>query len=172
MATTSGRTTARDFAVLALRAGVGGTLIAHGAQKMFGAFGGPGLERAGAGFETMGFTNGKQHARLAAATEIGGGALMIAGGATPAAAAATLGTMAVATAVHAPNGFFASNGGFEFPALLALTGTAIGIAGPGKFSLDAATGDRLNRPWMRGVALGAAAAGAAGFVSMLRGNRA
>ncbi|MFC0452351.1 DoxX family protein [Rhodococcus jostii] len=165
------KNTARDYAVLAVRLGVGGTLFAHGAQKLWGAFDGPGLEGAGVAFEEMGFTDGQKKARIAAFCQIGGGALLATGLATPAAAAATLGTMAVASAVHAPNGFFSLNGGYEYTAMLGLVGTAVGIAGPGKFSVDHVSGDALNRPWMRTVALTSAAVAAAGFVAGLRKNR-
>lgn len=57
----------RDIALLGARLVVGGYLAVHGAQKLFGAFGGAGLDRAGAGFERMGLTPGKPMAALAAA---------------------------------------------------------------------------------------------------------
>jgi putative oxidoreductase len=52
--------------------------------------------------------------------------------------------MSAAVEVHRPSGFFNSGGGYEFPALLGLVAAALGLSGPGRFSLDHATGDRLN----------------------------
>lgn len=70
------------------------------------------------------------------------------------------GTMAGAIAVHFPHGFFATKGGYEYPALLGVCGLALGIAGPGCYSLDQLTGHRLNRPWLGALAFVASAAGA------------
>ncbi|KOG87775.1 RpiR family transcriptional regulator, partial [Streptomyces varsoviensis] len=84
----------KDLGLLALRAGAGGVLFAHGAQKLFGWFGGPGLEATGGAMEQMGFTPGKQSALAAGAGEAGGGALLALGLATPAAGAAAAGAMA------------------------------------------------------------------------------
>jgi putative oxidoreductase len=145
----------RDFGVLLVRVGVGATLAAHGGQKLFGWFNGPGLERAGDLFDSMGFHPGRQNAMAAGAAEIGSGVLLAAGLATPAAGAAAAGTMVVASAVHGPNGFFAQNGGYEYSAILGLTAVGIALAGPGRVSLDHATRDVVNRPWMKVLALAA-----------------
>ena len=96
-----------------LRAGVGGVLVAHGVQKLFGWLGGHGLAGTGAAFEQMGFQPGRQAALAAGLGEAGGGVLIALGLATPAAGAAAVGTMIPATAVHAPSGFFATGGGYE-----------------------------------------------------------
>jgi len=61
--------------------------------------------------------------------------------------------MAVAASMHKDNGFFAQDGGLEYPAVLALTAGAIALSGPGRLSLDAAFGHRANRHWMRAVGL-------------------
>ena len=61
----------------------------------------------------------------------------------------------LASAVHTPNGFFAQRGGYEYSAILGLTAVSIALAGPGPLSLDHATRDVFNRPWMKAVALGA-----------------
>ena len=61
--------------------------------------------------------------------------------------------MGVAASVHAPNGFFATEGGLEYPAVLGLAAASFTIGGPGPFSLDGLTGHVLDRPWMRVVAL-------------------
>ena len=97
----------RDLGLLVLRAGTGAVLMAHGAQKLFGCFGGGGLEGTAAAMEHMGFRPGKQSAIAAGLGEMGGGALLAVGLATPAAGAAAAGAMAGAVSVHAPAGFFA-----------------------------------------------------------------
>jgi putative oxidoreductase len=151
----------RDTALLGLRIGVGATLFSHGAQKLLGWYGGAGLEKTAAGFESMGFRPGRRNAWAAGLGEAGGGALLALGLATPAAGAAVVGTMAVAGSVHAPNGFFSTKGGYEYPATLGLVAAAIALSGPGAFSADAVLGHRLGRPWMRILALAAAVPAAA-----------
>jgi len=146
-------TDSRDLGLLALRLGVGATLVAHGTQKLFGWFGGHGLAGTAGFFESVGFTPGRANALLAGAGEAGGGSLLALGLATPAAGAAVAGTMAVAASMHKDNGFFAQDGGLEYPAVLALTAGAIALSGPGRLSLDAALGHRANRQWMRVVGL-------------------
>ena len=124
-------------------------------QKVFGWFGGPGLVATAAGFEAMGFRPGRANALAAGASEIGSGALLAAGLASPAAGAAAAGTMIVASAVNGANGFFAQKGGYEYSAILGLTAAGVALAGPGRLSLDHATGNVFNRPWMKVVALAA-----------------
>ena len=147
------KTWQENAGLLALRAGVGGVLVAHGVQKLFGWLGGHGLEGTGAAFEQMGFQPGKQSALAAGLGEAGGGVFIALGLATPAAGAAAAGTMIPATAVHAPSGFFATGGGYEYPALLGVSAAALTIIGPGDWSLDARLDHRLNRPWMAAVAI-------------------
>jgi putative oxidoreductase len=140
-----------DLGLLALRAGIGATLFTHGTQKLLGWFGGSGLSATAAGFEGMGFRPGRQNA-LAAGI----------------AAAANVGTMIGAASVHQPNGFFNQNGGVEYPALLGLAAGALALTGPGKYSLDHALGNRLNRNWHATLGLSAAVAGAAFVVARRR----
>jgi putative oxidoreductase len=139
--------------LLTLRAGVGGVLVAHGVQKLFGWLGGHGLEGTAATFEQMGFEPGLPSAVAAGLGETGGGLLIALGLATPAAGAAAVGTMIPAATVHAPRGFFATGGGYEYPALLGVSAAALTLIGPGEWSLDARLGNRLNQPWMAGAAL-------------------
>jgi putative oxidoreductase len=75
--------------------------------------------------------------------------------------------MAGAASVHAPAGFFNDQGGLEFPAYLAFTGSILALAGPGAFSLDHLLGHRLNQAWMLGATF-AAAAGSAAVVIVRR----
>ncbi|MET8627557.1 DoxX family protein [Kitasatospora sp. NPDC004669] len=158
----------KDLGLLALRSAVGGVLIAHGTQKLFGWFGGGGLEGTTKAMDHMGFHPARESAIAAGLGEAGGGALLVAGLATPAAGAVVAGTMAGAVAVHAPAGFFAMSGGYEYPAFLGATGLAIGLAGPGRYSLDHLTGHVFDRPWTGVLAFAASAAGAYGVVARRR----
>jgi uncharacterized membrane protein YphA (DoxX/SURF4 family) len=100
----------RSALLLGARAVVGGYLAVHGAQKLFGAFGGPGLDKAAAGFERIGLAPGRQMAALAGVTELGGGLLTAAGLADPAGPLAIIGAMTVAAATHRANGPLAAKG--------------------------------------------------------------
>ncbi|MEU1226514.1 DoxX family membrane protein [Streptomyces sp. NPDC005828] len=152
----------RDLGLLVLRVGTGAVLAAHGTQKLLGWFGGGGIEGTTKAMEAMGFHPGRESAVAAGLGEAGGGALLALGLATPAAGAAAAGAMAGAVAVHAPAGFFAMSGGYEYPAFLGFTAAAIGITGAGRYSLDHATGHVLDRPWVVVTAfLGTAIAAAA-----------
>ncbi|KES05044.1 RpiR family transcriptional regulator [Streptomyces toyocaensis] len=138
----------RDLGLLLLRLGTGGVLAAHGTQKLFGWFGGGGIEGTGQFMESIGYTPGRASATVAGLAETGGGTLLALGLATPAAGAAAAGAMAGASAVHAPNGFFNQEGGFEYAASLGLTAAGLAVAGPGRLSLDHALGHTVNRSWM------------------------
>ena len=124
----------KDLGLLALRLGAGSVLFAHGAQKLFGWFGGGGLDATAGAMEHMGFRPGRPAALAAGLGEAGGGALLALGLATPAAGAAAAGAMAGAVAVHVPAGFLAMSGGFEYPALIGWTAASLGLAGPGRIS--------------------------------------
>ncbi|GHG28357.1 DoxX family protein [Streptomyces filamentosus] len=152
----------RDLGLLVLRVGTGAVLAAHGTQKLFGWFGGGGIEGTAQGMEAMGFHPPRESALAAGLGEAGGGVLLALGLATPAAGAAAAGAMAGAVSVHAPAGFFAQGGGYEYPAFLGFTAAAIGVTGAGRYSLDHATGHVLDRPWVVAAAfLGSAVAAAA-----------
>ncbi|MFJ6375464.1 DoxX family protein [Pseudarthrobacter oxydans] len=135
------------------RVALGGVLVAHGTQKLFGWFGGGGVEGTSKGMHAMGFRPAKPSAVLAGVGEAGAGFALALGLGTPAAGAAAATTMGVAASVHAPNGFFATEGGLEYPAVLGLAAAAFTIGGSGPYSLDALTGHVLDRPWMRITAL-------------------
>lgn len=154
-------TDARDAGLLALRLGVGAALAAHGAQKLFGVFGGHGIDGTGAFFDSIGFRPGKLNAWAAGLGEAGGGVLLAVGLATPAAGAAAAGTMVVAASMHRDKGFFAQDGGYEYPAVLGLVAASLALGGPGELSLDAVLGHRVNQPWMRLLALASIAPAAA-----------
>ncbi|GAA0681748.1 DoxX family membrane protein [Kitasatospora atroaurantiaca] len=150
----------KDLGLFALRAAVGGVLVAHGTQKLFGWFGGGGLEGTAQAMEHMGFEPGRQNALAAGLGEAGGGALLVAGLATPAAGAIVAGTMAGAISVHAPAGFFSMAGGYEYPALLGACGLALGLSGAGCYSVDHLTRHEFDRPAVGLLAFAASALGA------------
>jgi putative oxidoreductase len=130
-------------------------LAAHGAQKLLGWFGGHGIEGTGQFMESVGYAPGKASATAAGLAEAGGGTLLGLGLATPAAGAAAAGAMTGAAAVHAPNGFFNQEGGYEYAATLGLAAAGLAVTGPGRLSLDHALGHVLDRGWMVPAALGA-----------------
>ena len=148
------------YGLLLLRLVVGATFFAHGAQKLFGWFGGGGL-RATAGF----FGNFGLRAPLLLAAFAGiaeaGGLFFASGFLTPFAALGLAVVMVSAIVlVHWPKGFFNSNGGYEFNLTLLSVALAVSAIGPGRFSIDRALGwdDNLSGAWwLLGVA-GAAAA--------------
>ena len=130
-----------EFGLLLLRLAVGLTLAAHGTQKLFGWFGGPGLSATGQFFTVLGFPPGRRHAFMAAFGETFSGALLVLGLATPAAAAVVVSVMVVAiVTVHLGKGFFAQNGGYEYPFVLAVAALTLAFTGPGSLSLDAVLG--------------------------------
>jgi len=142
------------------RAVIGATMFAHGAQKLFGWFGGHGLEATGQGFDNMGMKPGKRHAVIAGASEAGGGALLATGLLTPLGSAATIGVMSQAIrAVHKPRGFFVTDGGYEYNLVLIAGALAIADLGPGPVSLDRALGTEVRGPLVALAALGAGFAG-------------
>ncbi|GGW98455.1 RpiR family transcriptional regulator [Streptomyces malachitofuscus] len=151
----------RDLGLLLLRLGTGGVLAAHGTQKLFGWFGGGGIEGTGQFMEAIGYAPGRTSATMAGLAEAGGGTLLALGLATPAAGAAAAGAMAGASAVHAPNGFFNQEGGFEYAASLGLTAAGLAVTGPGRLSLDHLLGHTADRSWMVPAAFGAMAAATA-----------
>jgi len=148
---------------LILRVLIGGLFIGHGTQKLFGWFGGHGLDGTGGFFESLGLKPGRQNAIAAGVAEAGGGALLATGLATPLAGAAITGTMATAIRhVHAPKGPWVTEGGWEYNAVLIAAVLAIVEAGPGPVSLDHVLGtERRGTAWM----LATAAAGVAGSLA-------
>src|SRR4051794_24349618 len=107
---------------------LGSYMAVHGAQKLFGSFGGPGLDTAGMGFASMGLKPGKQMATLAAVSELTGGVLTATGVADPLGPIAIAGAMTVAGSVHRKAGPMAAKGGYELP-LTNLARAAV-LAGP------------------------------------------
>ena len=126
-----------DLGLLALRLVLGAVFLAHGAQKAFGAFGGPGFEGATGFIGSMGFRPARFWTTLAVGGELAAGFLFLLGLLTPLAGLLVLATMAVAIAkVHGPKGFFVQDGGYEYNLVLIVTALAVAAIGPGRFSLD------------------------------------
>ena len=126
-----------DLALLLIRLAVGLTFAAHGAQKAFGWWGGPGMTGWKGAMTAMGFRPVVLFAVVSMLAELVGGLMFAAGIATPAAAAVLLAqSVVIILKVHWAKGFFNTKGGFEYPLLLAVGAVAIGIAGPGLSSVD------------------------------------
>lgn len=146
---------------VALRATLGSFFIGHGTQKLFGWFGGHGLEGTAGFFEgQLGLRPGKRHATMAGAGEAAGGALLVLGAFTPVAAALITGAMTTAIRkVHGQNGPWITDQGYEYNAVIIAAVAALAESGPGSLSVD-----ERAFPWMRGtlIAAAAVAAGAAG----------
>lgn len=161
-----------DIALLALRLVVGLLMAGHGAQKLFGAFGGHGLQGTGAFFESLGLRPGRRHAAAAGVAELAGGLLLVLGLVTPLGAAMVIAVMVVAVlTVHLAKGPWVTDGGFEYNLVLVACAFTLAGAGPGEISLDDAIG------WMpditgTGWAFGALAAGVLGGLGALLVGRA
>ena len=127
-----------SIGLLLLRLTVGLTFAAHGSQKLFGWFGGPGLNGTAQFFEMLGFRPSRRQALLAGLLETIGGFLLAVGFVTPLAAAAVIGVMVVAVfSVHIQKGFFVHNGGYEYNLVLAVAALTLAFTGPGSLSVDA-----------------------------------
>lgn len=136
------------------RAVIGSLFLGHGAQKLFGSFGGPGIEGTSGMMESLDLRPARRNAYAAGAAETGGGALLIAGLATPLACAALIGTMVTAIRkVHLPNGPWAANGGYEYNVALIAALAALAEDGPGNLSLDRLLGTERTGPAWGLVAL-------------------
>ena len=151
-----------DIGILLLRSAVGLTLAAHGAQKLFGWFGGMGLDKTGQGLTALGFHPGRRHAVMAGLIEVGAGVLLAIGFLTPVAAALTASVMIVAAgSAHLRNGFFNHNGGYEFNLVLGVSGLSLAFIGAGALSIDALIGSAFAGTLVGIAAIIVAMAGAA-----------
>src|SRR5918911_1896173 len=148
-----------SYGLLILRVVVGLTMSAHGAQKLLGWFGGPGLGGVKAMLGNLGFRIPALMALGLGLTEFGGGTLFALGFLTPLAALGIVVVMLNAIAlVHFKNGFWAGKGGYEFNLVLLAASVAVAATGPGRFSIDRALGldDNLSGLWWGVGVLGAA----------------
>ncbi|SQF98119.1 DoxX family protein [Paucimonas lemoignei] len=134
--------TRAGFGLTVVRILVGIIFVAHGSQKLFGAFGGYGLEGTGQYMESLGLTPGYLMALLSGSAEFFGGLGLVVGLLARPAAVVLAATLVVAIfSVHISHGLFMANNGYEFA--LALLGgvVAVLIEGAGKFSLDRQIGN-------------------------------
>jgi putative oxidoreductase len=160
-------TSTLDIGLLLLRLVLGLTMAAHGAQKLFGWFGGRGVGGTGQFFTSVGYPAGKVMAVVAGSSEILGGLGIFLGLLTPLAGAAVVGVLANAIAVKWGGGFFAPQG-VEFELFLATAAIALVVAGPGRYAVDRLVPvTRWYRP-VHGLLALAFAAVTAGIVLMLR----
>src|SRR5436305_2023890 len=126
-----------NLGLLILRLVVGLLLAGHGAQKLFGWFGGHGLSGTASFFDQLGLKPGHLHARAAGVLELGGGILLALGLLTPFASMAVIGVMTAAViTVHGRKGPWVTDGGFEYNAVLAAVAFALAALGAGEWSLD------------------------------------
>src|SRR6267378_5924755 len=125
------------FGLLVLRLVVGLTVAGHGAQKLFGVWGGSGMNGWAQVVQRLRMRPARPLAWIAALSELGGGLLLALGLLSPLGSLAIIGTMLVAIAtVHWPNGFWNTKRGYEFNLTLIASAIAIGLAGAGTYSVD------------------------------------
>jgi putative oxidoreductase len=157
----------RNLSLLAARIALGGTMAAHGAQKMYGAFDGPGLEGATKMMESLGFRPGERYGRALAATEMASGGLIAIGALGPIGPAMLLSVMLSAVhLVHWPKGYFNDKGGFEMNTMYVMLALLLATEGYGSYSFDAAVG--LHEKTGPTIAWLAFAGGVAGALMMLQ----
>jgi putative oxidoreductase len=151
----------RDLGLLAIRVGAGLIFAGHGAQKLFGWWGGPDFDFVVNGLAQGGYSPARFFAYLLGYSELLGGLCLALGLLTPLASAAVIGVMFNAVVgVHWQSGIWAQNGGYELALLFGVAALAVGFTGPGRLSLD------RNRSWVYGnlaaglYALGLGLAGA------------
>ena len=134
------------FGPLALRIPIGIIFIAHGAQKLFGAFGGYGLEGTGQFMASLGLTPGYLMALLAGSAEFFGGLALLFGVLVrPAAAALAFAMLVAIFSVHFKNGLFMDKNGYDYALALVAASVSLLFSGAGKLSVDAALAQRSAR---------------------------
>lgn len=158
-----------DVGKLAYRVVLGGLFVGHGTQKLFGWFGGGGLEGTEKMMEHIELHPPRRNAVLSGLTETGCGALLALGAATPLAATGLVATMATAIrTVHGKNGPWNSNRGWEYNAVIVASLLALVEGGPGRISVDALFGRARGGT---GLAIGVLAAGAAASTAVVELGR-
>jgi putative oxidoreductase len=158
-----------NLGLFVLRLVVGLLFAGHGAQKLFGSFGGHGLEGTAGFFEAIGLKPGHIHASAAGVLEFAGGILLALGFLTPLASAMLIAVMTAAVIiVHGPKGIWSTNGGYEYNLVLAAVAFALAAAGVGAWSIDHALSLSVN-----GVlwAVGALILGVIGGFAAVAGGR-
>jgi putative oxidoreductase len=159
-----------DLGLFVIRVVLGLVFAAHGAQKLFGWFGGYGRAGTGGFLETLGFRPGKLYATAAGLSEFFGGLLFALGFLGAVGPALMLSVMIVAiVTVHRKNGFFVATNGIEHPLIFAGVAVGIALTGPGRYSIDYALGDyRLLTPTVTWMILAIGIIGALGNLATRR----
>jgi putative oxidoreductase len=154
-----------NIGLLVARLVFGITMSAHGAQKLFGWFGGYGISGTGQFFESIGFRPGRVLAVAAGLGEVAGGLLVALGLLGPIGPALMLSVMIVASSLHWKNGLFATANGIELPLLYGAAAVALAFTGYGTYSFDALFG--LARVWTPDLIWTVVAVGVLGGVGNL-----
>ena len=139
-----------DIGLLLVRLGVGGVLLAHAAQHLFGWFNGTGIDGMARFIGQNGYPMTRPLAYVNSLSELAGGVLLVLGALTPLGAAAALGIMLNVIYIK-HSSFYATSRGFEAEYMLAIAAVGLAFAGPGRFSFD------KDRPWSRGMQAGVTA---------------
>ncbi|MEU2617513.1 DoxX family protein [Streptomyces sp. NPDC007157] len=156
------RLSAGDCGLLLIRLTFGLLMAGHGAQKLFGIFGGPGLAATGRGFDALGYHPGKVFAVIGGLSELAGGLGLAVGLFTPLAAAAVIGVMINAmVTVSGAHGLWSQNGGVEYSVAICVVALALAAIGPGRLSVDRFFPWRSDGWLAAAVALGLGGIGAA-----------
>ena len=160
-----------DVGFLVARVLIGLLMAAHGAQKLFGWFGGHGLQATGEFLGQLGFRPARLVAIAAALGEVTSGLLIALGLFGPVGPALMLAVMVVAAlSVHWRNGLFAATNGIELPLLYSIAAIRFALTGPGRYSLDTALGLQwVWTPRVIGIALVAGVLGAVMNLALRRG---
>jgi putative oxidoreductase len=133
-----------ESAPFIVRLAQGSLMAGHGAQKLFGSFGGPGLEGTSGFMEMLGMRPGRPWAYLAGLSEFGGGVLTALGLLNPLGPLAVIGAMSMATRrAHWGKPIWVTEGGAELPVFNIAVSTALMIREPDRYSLDRVLGIRL-----------------------------
>ncbi|MFE1312882.1 DoxX family protein [Streptomyces sp. NPDC058755] len=128
---------AADWGLLLVRLTFGLLMAAHGAQKLFGVFGGDGLTATGRLFASIGYRPGRLFAMIGGLSEFLGGLGLALGLFTPLAAAALIGMMINAmVTVTGAHGLWDADGGVEYSVCITVVAIAIAAIGPGRLALD------------------------------------
>jgi putative oxidoreductase len=156
--------------LLLARLVLGGLMVAHSGQKLFGWLGGYGIAGTAGFFEQLGFRPGRLFVVTASLSEMGSGILIALGLLGPVGPALLLSVMIVAAvSVHWKNGLFAGTSGIEVPLLYSTGAVALALTGYGPFSLDAVLG--IDHTWTPALKLAALGVGVLGGVANLLARR-
>lgn len=150
-----------DLGLVIVRAAFGLCLAVHGAQKLFGWFGGSGVSGTAGFLGSLGLKPARFWAVAAGVAEVGGGLLIATGLLGPVGPALALAVMAAAIwLVHRARGFWVTNGGIEYPGLVGSAAVGLALTGFGRYALDNVLDLKLHEPAITGVALAAGLLGA------------